>query len=338
MKPFFSIIMPTYNSETTLHMSLGSIRDQDIDQSLLEILVLDGGSTDATREIAESYGATVINNPKRLPEPAIHLGLNHAVGKYCIKMGSDEVFISADQLSKRMYFFETHEDVHTLVANRLMTPSDGTKAMGVSASYLNLYGDPFSMFVYRGRGSVRQNFENNILETDKDVMVFSERDSMPIGDGGSTTISKDYIIANMPERLSDQSFASSCFSEITRKTGRCGCIDGDDLLHYSASTLPSYLKKLKFRVINNLFHKEESGFSAREANNASANRRKYLFVLYAASIIGPAADAIRLSARHNDPTMLLHFVYTYYVCAQIALNLFKGKVLKQDLTNTAYGA
>lgn len=65
-----TIIMPTYNSERTIEQSLQSIRKQTIDQEQVEILVLDGGSTDATKKIAEKYGATVVINEKRLPELA----------------------------------------------------------------------------------------------------------------------------------------------------------------------------------------------------------------------------------------------------------------------------
>ena len=46
-----TIIMPTYNSEKTLEYSLRSIRHQIINQDQIEILMIDGGSTDKTLEI-----------------------------------------------------------------------------------------------------------------------------------------------------------------------------------------------------------------------------------------------------------------------------------------------
>ena len=58
-QPFFSIIIASYNSERTLGFTLKSIRRQSIDQNELEILVIDGGSTDSTRKIAAKYGADV---------------------------------------------------------------------------------------------------------------------------------------------------------------------------------------------------------------------------------------------------------------------------------------
>ena len=69
MSPSISVIMPAYNAERTIELALRSIRMQTIADQI-EILVIDGGSTDATREIAQRYGATILENPHRLPEPA----------------------------------------------------------------------------------------------------------------------------------------------------------------------------------------------------------------------------------------------------------------------------
>jgi len=44
--------MPTLNAARTIERALQSIRSQTIPKDQLEILVIDGGSTDATREIA----------------------------------------------------------------------------------------------------------------------------------------------------------------------------------------------------------------------------------------------------------------------------------------------
>lgn len=57
--PLISIVMPAYNAERTIELALRSIRMQTIADQI-EILVIDGGSTDATREIARQYGAVIL--------------------------------------------------------------------------------------------------------------------------------------------------------------------------------------------------------------------------------------------------------------------------------------
>ena len=62
---FFTIVMPTYNSERTIGKALKSIREQKFDQDEIEILVIDGGSSDKTIDIANRYKATILLNEKR---------------------------------------------------------------------------------------------------------------------------------------------------------------------------------------------------------------------------------------------------------------------------------
>ncbi|HOW26384.1 MAG TPA: glycosyltransferase family 2 protein [Bacteroidales bacterium] len=51
-----SVIIPTYNSETTIRRAIGSVIDQtDQDNFTFEILVCDDGSTDNTLHIVEEY-------------------------------------------------------------------------------------------------------------------------------------------------------------------------------------------------------------------------------------------------------------------------------------------
>lgn len=81
-KPLISIIMPAYNAAETIGKALYAIRTQNYPQDKIEILVVDGGSTDHTREIAAKYKAIVLNNKKKLPETAKEIGFCACSGKY----------------------------------------------------------------------------------------------------------------------------------------------------------------------------------------------------------------------------------------------------------------
>ncbi|MEG1753683.1 MAG: glycosyltransferase, partial [Christensenella sp.] len=159
-RPLFSFVIPTYNSEKTLAKTLMSIMQQGFEPELLEILIIDGGSTDATLEIAAKYGALIIENPKRLPEYAKFIGMNKATGKYIVKMDSDEAFISNLQLKKRLQLVEKWPDVKCVVADRLKKPTEGN--WGIANEYINLFGDPFSFFVYKSKGTVLKSFKKSV--------------------------------------------------------------------------------------------------------------------------------------------------------------------------------
>ncbi len=62
--PTVSVMIPVKNGERHLPRCLESLEAQDYPPELVEIIVADGRSTDRSREIACSYGVTVLDNPK----------------------------------------------------------------------------------------------------------------------------------------------------------------------------------------------------------------------------------------------------------------------------------
>ena len=68
--PGVSIIVTTFNSEPTIDECLRSILELDYPEHLLEVIVIDGGSTDATTEHAKAYPVKVVYS--RLNPPAAY--------------------------------------------------------------------------------------------------------------------------------------------------------------------------------------------------------------------------------------------------------------------------
>ena len=104
-----SIIMPTFNAERTLEKSLTSIVNQTLPRECIEILVIDGGSTDQTVKIAERFGAKILKNEKRLPEIAKQIGVLEAAGRYGVFIDSDEIFADMNSLKRRIQFLAKHQ-------------------------------------------------------------------------------------------------------------------------------------------------------------------------------------------------------------------------------------
>lgn len=62
--PQISIIIPVLNEEENLKKLIPFLRNRAREADLLEIIVVDGGSSDSTSELALSLGAKVIPSPK----------------------------------------------------------------------------------------------------------------------------------------------------------------------------------------------------------------------------------------------------------------------------------
>ncbi len=330
----FSIIMPTYNSEDTIEMALQSIRMQDLPKESIEILVIDGGSTDRTLEIARQYDATILENPKRFPEYAKRIGFKEAKGRWIVMEDSDEVLTDKSQLRKRKEFFEQNTQVYCLILDKYI-PGDNC---GIACSYVNWFGDPFSYVIYNLSDSrVRSNRKNlrQISDTGN-VYFYNADDIVPIGDGGTTTIDIKKAKELFGEEYYTQEFAVSIFYNMVSRTQYVGCIPEDNIIHYSVAGFKAYLKKLRFRVNTNLNEVEQSGYSVRAGKNTKLRNRKIVFILYVMTILLPLVDSIRMAIKYKRPSLLLHFVYTYYVVITIAVEVIK-KILGIHSKNVSYG-
>ena len=56
-----SVVIPTYNRASSLRSTLESISKQSCNEDELEIIVIDNGSTDGTKDICTKY-ASVLKN------------------------------------------------------------------------------------------------------------------------------------------------------------------------------------------------------------------------------------------------------------------------------------
>lgn len=330
----FSVIMPTYNSEETIEKALRSIQGQKNVQNQIEILVIDGGSTDRTVQIAQKYRAKILVNEKKYPEYAKQIGIRNAKGKYLVFQDSDEVLTSRSQYANRLRLFQDNPGVYCILANALYAG----KGCGICSSYLNVLGDPFGYFVYHNKGSVTENNKNYLVKKTKwgNIYQYGKEDVLPIGDAGTTTIDFEKAKELFGDEVYSLNFAVTKFAQMVSRTGLVGCAEGDSVLHFSQASFSIYLKKLRFKIIMNLNGDESAGFAGREKQSDKLSIRKYLFLLYGFSIVLPIFDSARLALKYRDISFLLHFVYTFYIIGVIAKEVVK-KILGIKNIDLQYG-
>ncbi|MGQ9759084.1 MAG: glycosyltransferase [Candidatus Methanomethylicaceae archaeon] len=99
-----SVIVPTYNEERGIEYTLKSISQQTIPREEYEILVVDGGSTDRTVEIASKYADAVIQQRSKGVGGARNDGALAARGKILVHTDAD-VLVSKDWLQQIISLF-----------------------------------------------------------------------------------------------------------------------------------------------------------------------------------------------------------------------------------------
>src|SRR5258708_5183438 len=120
--PTISIVIATFNSEKTLIKTLTSIKKQNYPKEKIEILLIDGGSTDKTISIAKKYKCKIIPNPKVEDIYAKHIGFLKANGHYLMFLDSDEVLENSLSLQIKYSVFKQNLHVRGVMPTGYKTP------------------------------------------------------------------------------------------------------------------------------------------------------------------------------------------------------------------------
>ena len=311
-----SIIMPTYNSEHTLHEVLESLNKQSIDKSQMEVLIIDGGSQDRTLEIATTYKfVKVHNNEKRLPEIAKHIGFINAQGEYGMYLDSDEILQNKDSIINRIEILQDNVNVKNIVSTGMIS-REGERGI---VCYANFIADPFSKFVYRFNGCNRMDDITKQYPTKEIIngklIDFRNVFNLPLFDAAGNMFEMKCARKIYEKEKNKDEFIANIFDKMVSETKCAVIMMNDFIIHIPQLTVKKYFRKLRWRVKNNIFadKNEGVGFANRQKINPYLKMRKYLYIPYCLLIFPALSDAIRFSIMNKKKYFLIHIIFSWYV-------------------------
>ena len=124
MLPLVSFIIPTYNAEKHINKCLLSIEKQTYPKERIEILVIDGGSSDRTLDITKRFSVKIIENVARIAEVAKSLGIQAAQGKYVAIFDADNEIVQDEWLERMILPLETDASIIGMDATYLVKRND----------------------------------------------------------------------------------------------------------------------------------------------------------------------------------------------------------------------
>lgn len=89
----FSIVIPTYNEQDNISHCLDSILNQNYDKSLVDVVIVDGQSSDKTISKIRDYqqkfsNISLLENPVRKTPTSLNIGIKQAKGEIIIILGA----------------------------------------------------------------------------------------------------------------------------------------------------------------------------------------------------------------------------------------------------------
>lgn len=155
--PLVTVIMPVLNEASFITRSLGSVLAQDYPADRLEILVVDGGSTDETRALVAALAARddrvrLLHNPGRIQARALNIGIAAARGTIVARVDGHAVL-------EHDYLRRCVEHLATLRDQRAATVGGAQRFVGttptgraIEVAYRSLFGVP-SCYTVRTDGA-----------------------------------------------------------------------------------------------------------------------------------------------------------------------------------------
>lgn len=291
---FVSIIVPVYNGQTHIGKCIASLLNQTYIN--IEIIVVNDGSTDKTKEIISEWAAkhkrvVVINKENEGVSVARNIGLKVAKGDYILFVDSDDnLKVSAvEELIAQvnesfcdmvLFGFSVRGDINrkndtAALEGLALFASDEVK-MKIIKSLIstrdNIYGYIWRAMYYR-----KMLTENNVvfpsgIKISEDYMfllnavscasnVLVVTDEYYIYNLGEASMSKKYI----PTLLQDMNYVNKWMLE------NIVCNNEELLLGYYCCVSNTYL-----RYVQNTMRNEKSSFFMK-INEISGNKHKYGF-------------------------------------------------------------
>lgn len=346
MNKTVTILIATYNSKSLLEKVFAALSRQTYPKELIELIAVDGGSTDDTKEFVSANGYKVIDNPKTEPVYAKYLGYLEAKSDYIIYLDHDEVLDNPDSIKNKIETFQSDTNIKAVLSSGYRSP----EGISFINDYINDFGDPFSAFRYwlskRDGFFVPSMKKLYMQENENETFIsfnFGHNKNLPIIElvAAGSMIDAHYFKSTFPKTLESPDLLPHFFYMMIEDTKSVAIVKNDAIYHYSSDTFSKYLNKIKWRIKNNIFfpHLAKAGFSGRDKYEEGWVRyKKYFFIPYAFSCILPLIDGLSLSITRKNILYLVHLPLVIYTASYITwymiLKLFGYKPFLKSYDET----
>ncbi len=124
-QPRVSILTPSYNQARWLADNLRSVAVQSY--PMIEHVVMDGGSTDGSRDILASASPAVVweSGPDEGQSDAINKAFHRSTGEIIGWLNSDDAYFSRDVVARAVEVFEKHPEVGLVYGHAVLVNAEG---------------------------------------------------------------------------------------------------------------------------------------------------------------------------------------------------------------------
>lgn len=316
-----TIIIATYNSERTLEKCLRSIREQNYPQEALEIILVDGGSTDKTLAIGRKYQAKIIKKARVPAESAKSYGLQAAKGELVADFGSDNILPEQDWLKKIIAPFQEKKDIIASYPLRYAYRKEDT----VFNRYVALFGvnDPIPFYLGKAdrQSYLYQGYQLSGQAEDCGgyyKVIFNSQDLPTVGANGFV-IRKE--ILKKAQIDPDHYFHIDVVYDLVQQGYNKFAVVKASIIHDTADSLFSLLKK-RSRYFSTLYLQKLD-----KRRYHLVTKKKYgrllLFIIYSLTWVEPLWISLTGYRKKRDLAWFIHPIFCFLITFVYSWGVFK---------------
>jgi glycosyltransferase involved in cell wall biosynthesis len=333
VEPTVSVVIPTLNAERYLAECLGALRAQEYDGDV-EILIVDGGSTDRTLEIARRFDVEhVLENPLRTGESGKAVGFRAATGDLILSIDSDNVVIGADWL-RRMA--EPFDDPEVIASEALRWDYRRGDHFVTRWSALTGVGDPLALYVgnyarYSHLTGRWTNYPHSAEQRDGWVRIVLDPAWVPtLGANGFLVRRRSLDLVPVEDYLFDIDFVH----ELVQRGERTTALVDASIRHYFCDSVGQFYRKTRRRADDYFFFA-----AAGQRSYPWTGARSKAVSRFAAStilVVPLLLDVARGARRKPDVAWLFHIPACWITLFVYGVATIRGKIRPRMLDRAGW--
>lgn len=300
-----SVVIPSLNDAKLLSKCLISLREQDYDQSKIEILVIDGGSKDNTKKVCQKYKARFILERNGSPEMAKGVGVRKAKGEIILMLDCDNQLPTNNWLKEMMEVFSLEKEIVGVYTLRYLY----RKKDKILNRYFSLFGvnDPVAWFLDKAdrQSYLCENYNllGKVTDKKKYFSVEFEKDKIPTLGANGFLIRKEML--NKAKIKEDKFFHIDINVDLIEKGFNKYGVVKNSIVHASGDNVWRFFGKRK-RYMDELYLRD---FEKRRYFLYDPEKDLVKIIFYCAyslSVILPLLTSIYGYLKKKDLAWFLH--------------------------------
>jgi glycosyltransferase involved in cell wall biosynthesis len=318
-----SVVIPTLNAEKYLNECLEALRSQEYFGEV-EILLIDGGSTDRTLEIAQSWQVDhVLENPLRTGESGKAVGFRAANEDLILSVDSDNIVVGSDWL-KRMA--QPFEDPEVIASEPLRWDLRSADHFVTRWSALTGVADPLALYVgnyarYSYLTDRWTDYPHSAQPREGWTRVVLDPEWVPtLGANGFLVHRRALDLVPVDDYLFDIDFVH----ELAQRGERTIGLVDVSIRHYFCDSVGQFSRKTRRRADDYFFHA-----AAGDRSYPWPQKRKRAVSRFTAStlLVFPLLlEIVRGARRKRDAAWLFHVPACWITLAVYAVATIRGKL------------